>query len=100
MRLALSEGRLSKWRELRDELTPRELTELIAYSSLEPWGDRRADIRQALMTSLLINATNGAQVDLHKLTNYLEADEADSEQFVSPDAAARTMTGAFPKTVR
>lgn len=99
MRLALSEGRLSRWKELRDELTPRELNELIAYSSIEPWGDRRADIRQSLMTSLLINATNGNQIDLQKLTNYMESTEDDTEVFVSPNAAAATMSLAMPNKV-
>lgn len=98
MRLALSEGRLSKWKELRHELTPRELTELIAFSSLEPWGDRRADIRHALMTAVIVSATNGEKIDLARLTNYLDA-TAESEELQSPNAAAAMMAQAFPATI-
>lgn len=99
MRLALSEGRLSKWKELRDELTPRELTELIAFWDLEPWGDRRADIRSALMAAT-ISASNGLEVDLEKLMNYIDVENEEFEKCVSPMSAAATISQIYPSTIK
>jgi len=102
MRLALSEGRLSRWKELRHELTPRELTELIAFSLIEPWGDRRADIREALMAAVIASSFGGEKVDLDRLTNYMESDQSEesSGEFQSPNAAAAMMTQTFPSLTR
>ncbi len=102
MRLALSEGRITKWQELRNELTPRELTELIAFWSLEPWGDRRADIREALMTAVIVSATNGEKIDLDRLTNYMDPDESRSTtgEYSSPNAAAAAMSQMFPRLIQ
>lgn len=71
MRLALAEGRLTKWRDLLDELTPRDLTILDAYSRIEPWGDRRDDLRVAVMTAFLASASSGQEIDPNLLTKYL-----------------------------
>lgn len=98
MRLALSEGRITKWRELYDELTPRDVAYLDAFHKLEPWGDARDDVRQAVMTSVLVAALNGADVDVAKLANYLgdgkqqgkAADKKTNEEvkILSPEGAA------------
>lgn len=90
----MSEGRLSKWRQLLHEMTPRDLAVLQAYYRIEPWGDERADLREATMAAVLAYAFCGSEVEPHKLANYL-GNEPDDEP-VSPNAVAAMMRGAFP----
>lgn len=92
MRLALSENRLTKWRQLYDELTPRDLAELEAYQRLEPWGDIRDDARMAIMTAAVIAAVTGQEIDIAALANYMGSDE---EKVASPDSVAAMMRNRF-----
>lgn len=41
--------------ELGDRMSSRELSEWMAYYEIEPFGEERADIRQALTTSAVHN---------------------------------------------
>lgn len=84
MRLALSEGRLTRWRALYDELTPRDVAELDAFYRLEPWGDTRDDLRQAVMTATVVAAISGHELDVTKLAHYLGEEEVE----LTPDQAA------------
>jgi len=109
MRLALAEGRLTRWRELLDELTPTDLAVLRAYQSIEPWGDRRADLREAVMASILSRAINGDELNPNELADYLERGDAGGRpgaraapaerpgdgHFVSPNAIAASMTQTY-----
>lgn len=93
MRVALSEGRLSKWEQLLDEIDPRQFRILEAYYRIEPWGPARDDVRQAVMTAVLVKAMNGAEVDIDKLADYLAKPE--SQHIISPQAAAELMERAL-----
>lgn len=42
--------------ELLTRLTSRELSEWMAYASIEPFGEQRADLRAALVASVIANA--------------------------------------------
>lgn len=42
--------------ELLHRTTSRELSEWMAYASVEPFGERRADYRVAILSSLTYNA--------------------------------------------
>lgn len=41
--------------ELLGRVSSRELTEWMAYAQMEPFGEERGDIRQAITTSLIAN---------------------------------------------
>lgn len=41
--------------ELGDRMSSRELSEWMAYYQIEPWGEERADLRQAMTTSATAN---------------------------------------------
>lgn len=43
-------------RELLERMSSRELTEWMAYAQIEPFGEERGDIRQAITSSLIANA--------------------------------------------
>lgn len=53
-RLALSLGYTV--RDLQNRIDSRELTEWIAFYNIEPFGEDRADMRQALTSCILANA--------------------------------------------
>lgn len=57
-----------------DALTPAEFDEWIAYDSLEPFGEGRADLRSALAASALCNAW-GAETEPADFMPYLERDD-------------------------
>lgn len=104
MELALAEGRLSRWEDLLDELTPRQLTVLQAYYKIAPWGERRADLREAVMATaiscaLSLSPVSGQQASdrVEILAGYLGGDE---KQTASPNAAAAMMRGAFPSRTK
>ena len=42
--------------ELLDRMSSREFSEWMAYYQIEPFGEARADLRQALTTTAVINA--------------------------------------------
>jgi len=102
MRLALSEGRLSKWQQLLEELTFHDLRVLQAYAKIEPWGDKRADMRDAWNTANIMGAlTVGEPPDPNKLIQYMAGeDEQKSDEFVSPNAAAASMAQMFPGLIK
>jgi hypothetical protein len=96
MRLALSVGRLD-WFNLEKELTPYEQLTWQAYEVIEPFGERRADLRTALQTLYLMQAqcklTSDQREQVIKgLTDYVGGDE---ERDITPDEAARQGKAAF-----
>lgn len=46
-------------RELLDGMTSRELSEWMAYYSIEPFGERREDMRAAQICAILANIHRG-----------------------------------------
>ena len=102
MRIALSEGRLSRWEDLLSELTYHDLQVLEAYYHIEPWGEERADLREAIMATSIASSFAVGEIDpdeyverVEKLAGYMEREES-KPKFVSPNAAAMTMKTAFP----
>ncbi len=102
MRLALSEGRLSKWEQLLDELDYHQLRVLQAYARIEPWGDKRADMREAWLAAGIMGSFCGEAPDPNKLMQYMTdgSEMAPTDQFVSPNAAATTMAQMFPGLIK
>lgn len=103
MRLALSEGRLTKWQDLLEELTYHDLAVLEAYYKIEPWGEARADVREAVMAtsisaSLSIGEVSGEQFAdrVEMLLGYLSPDAEKKQQFSSPNEAAANFRQIFP----
>ena len=43
-------------KELLQRITSRELSEWMAYESIEPFGERRSDLRMGILASLIANA--------------------------------------------
>jgi hypothetical protein len=54
IRLALHCGRVDVDAML-DSLTSRQLTELMAFHELDPWGEGRADLRMGIQAALTAN---------------------------------------------
>lgn len=42
-------------RQAQQEISSREFTEWIAYNRIEPFGEKRADIRSAIVASVIAN---------------------------------------------
>jgi hypothetical protein len=57
-RLALQAGELNL-RKVAEQLTSRELTDWLAYWSLEPWGEERADFRSGILAAAMSNRWRG-----------------------------------------
>jgi hypothetical protein len=69
--------------ELLDRMSSREFSEWMAYYELEPWGEERADLRQAMTTSAVHNSIQ-AQTKHPKWTT--------PEQFMPFSEKAQTPT--------
>ena len=72
-----------------DELTARDLRILMSAFSLNPWGERRADLRGAVNASFLAAAFTGATIEkehINSLADYLVNPSVD--EYISPEAAA------------
>jgi len=48
--------------EMLRRMTSSELSEWMAYDSLEPFGERRADLRAGIISSLIFNVNRGKNV--------------------------------------
>lgn len=89
------------WQNLVAEHTPYELAVLQTYENIEPYGERRADLRMAVQTLNLLQAQASKQFTPEQtekivagLVNYLGKDEP---QNITPDEAARMGKAAFAK---
>ena len=102
MQLADREGRLSRWEEMLDELTPRQVIVLMAYQSLHPSGEEREDWRQAILTAAICSSVkfSGEAVDPADLLKLLKPPKAKKKvkkerDWISPSAAAANVTRKF-----
>ncbi len=100
MKLAREAGRLPEWENLLDELQPQQLAVLEALHRIEPWGEERADLRSALNTAIIVNSINGAEIDIGKLSDYLNVEKTQNSGFQSPNSAAAMMRQRYPSTVK
>ena len=85
MRLAAQDHRLSKWEELLDELTPRQVTVLQAFAHLEGWGKRADDFRAAVSTSLTMASMSGKVPEMAKMMTAFRPIDTPKPREMSPD---------------
>jgi len=90
MRLAAQDHRLSKWEELLDELTPRQVTVLQAFAQIEGWGKRADDHRAAVQTTILGSAW-GAKTDYGKVADAFRPQDKPQPREMTPDEVAAGM---------
>lgn len=95
----MSVGRLDFW-NLDKELTPYEQAVWRASEIVEPWGERRADMRTAMQTLSVMQSRRATLFTeeerrgiLRSLLNYWRSD--DEPENVTPDEAARQGKAAF-----
>ena len=75
--------------ELLDRMSSREFSEWMAYYAIEPFGEERADLRQALTTSAVHNSIQ-AQTKRPKWTkpeDFMPFKEPAQPKMVTTDAA-------------
>lgn len=54
-----------------DRMSSREFTEWLAYYELEPFGEQRADLRAALIASVIANAHRDPKKKPYKAADFL-----------------------------
>lgn len=72
--LALSLG--CSVRELGERMSGRELMEWLAYARLDPFGEARADLRQAITSCVVANGLGGKQHQIRDFVPKFDEDEA------------------------
>lgn len=85
MRLAAQDHRLSKWEELLDELTPRQVTTLQAFAQIEGWGKRADDFRAAVSSTLAVASLTGKAPDMAKVIQAYRPIDTPKPREMSPD---------------
>lgn len=74
-------------------MTSREFAEWMAYYGLEPFGERRADYRAALISSVIANVNRAKDQDPYPISDFLpdampdeegEGEEGDDEDELAP----------------
>jgi hypothetical protein len=58
-------------RELLARVSSSELTELVAFELIEPRGERRGDLRSALIASTIANTAKSSDSDPYTLDGFL-----------------------------
>ena len=90
MQIALHCGLPSR-RQLYEQLTSAELVELEILHGLEPFGDRRADFRAAMIASASMSAFGGKPPDPIKLMPFMPKQKKSTEAMFA--AAKRAIKG-------
>lgn len=90
MQLAEKENRLSRWEDLLDELTPRQIIVLMAQRRLQPWPCDLENRRWAIGTAAICTAVSvgGKECDPNDLLKLLRNESKTDVKTVSPNAAA------------
>lgn len=57
-----------------------ELSEWLAFYSIHPWGEERADLRQAVTSTVVANSLRGKNVRPYKIEDFLPVPSAKPEQ--------------------
>ena len=79
-------------------ITSVQLTEWMAYYSLEPWGEWRADLRMARIAALLANINRDTERKPEPYTEedfMLEFDESKTEQGVDMRTKIMSLAAVF-----
>lgn len=84
--MALALGRTVA--ELEEELSARELKEWMAFYSIEPWGEYRADVRSAMVSMLLYGANKGRNAPKLTIKDFMPF--AEKEEVSQADQVKRT----------
>jgi len=58
-------------RRAQREISAREFSEWLAYGQIEPWGEQRADMRNALVCCILANAHRGKNQAAFKVDDFM-----------------------------
>jgi hypothetical protein len=104
MRWALSVGRFDFWNltngKRTDELTPYEELCWQVYENIEPWGERRADMRTVTQTLQLIQSNRTSLIPPDARTAIIKQgisywNPKDVDESVTPDEAAKQGKAAF-----
>jgi hypothetical protein len=73
------------------EMTSSQLSEWMAYSKVEPFGEDRDDLRMGIVASTVANANRGKGKKPFKPQDFMPTFEVESEE----EAAARLIAQAF-----
>lgn len=102
MRLGLAVGR-PDWENLAKEMTPYQIQVWRAYEQIEPFGERRADMRMAVQTMNLLQAQSASAFTedqtaeiVSKLMNYVGSDDRNDRE-PTPEQAAKLGKAAFAR---
>ena len=95
--LARSVGRLDWW-NIKDEHTEIEWAAQIALYRVDPWGERRQDLRSALHTAYIMQAVSMVEIPADQfskivsgLSEYLECDR-ETDEPIDMDALMKIQT--------
>ena len=92
MRLAESEGRLTRWRDLMAEMTPHDLVEIHAYTQVvgAPWRRQlHADVASTFLLGSAFSSKFPGGEQVHRAMSL----EEESEQEMTPDQMAAHAIG-------
>lgn len=78
-----------------DELTETQFREWMAFDGLHPFGEDRADLRNALSASAICNAM-GSNVKIYDFLPYLTKPEQTADQQLAIAQAIASAAGAKP----
>lgn len=99
IRLALSVGR-TDWQNLAKEHTPYELSVLQAYERIEPFGERRADMRMATQTLVMVQSNLSRPMSEDESRELIDAlmgyAEREEPKKISPNQAVQMLNKGTP----
>lgn len=84
-------------RELLARTDSRELTEWEAYERLEPFGERRADKRAALVAWMMSVMWRGKSSEKFQIGDFMLENELDIEEPMTPEEMMAAFAGAVGK---
>lgn len=82
-------------RELLARVDSRELTEWMAYAELEPFGERRADVRAAEIAWVMANLWRGKNQKPYELEDFLLAAGPERGGELTPEESLAAVKAAF-----
>lgn len=74
--------------QLLHQMDSRELTEWMAYYSIEPWGEERGDLRAGIISATVANRGRGKGEKAHKPEDFMPFRDVTETAAAGPDPAA------------
>lgn len=65
--------------EMLSEITSMQFAEWMAYSTLEPWGEERDDLRMGIVASTIANANRGKNTKAYSPQDFMPQFEPEPE---------------------